>query len=457
MRYPEAESNLIELKRETPKNDQIVKTMIGFCNTHGGKLVLGVADNREIIGLSDSEIENLMESIDKSIADSCSPHVLPRVYAQRFGEQSVLIIEVSEGMNKPYFKRSEGFQKGVFVRLGRHTLRASPEMIDELTWKSKGFDYESLPVFQADWEKYLDLSAIETFLKNRKNARDFVLDELTLRSYRILVQDQARSYPTVLGLLLFGKNPQEFFSEAMIICSHFSGIDGREVIATVDCEGTLFNQFKQASAFISSRLYRSFTIQGLQRTEKLEIPEIAIREVLLNMIIHRSYALKAPAKIAIYDDRLEFFSPGSFPGPLSVENLKSGITYLRNPGICKIMREVGYIEKMGTGFITVFDAYEKNGLDVPKIFNGENFVKCILPRPSNQRLATQEKLKSEIGVSEFDQMLDLLGRSPEVSISDVMPVLSISKSTALRKLSGWVEKGLLERIGQTRNTRYRKK
>ena len=104
------------------------------------------------------------------------------------------------------------------------------------------------------------------------------------------------------------------------------------------------------------------------------------REALLNAIVHRNYHIKAPIKIAIYENRVEIFSPGQFPGPLDPKNLKTGITYLRNPAICKILRESGYVEKLGSGLITIFESYEKRNLEDPIVIEGENYIKCILPR-----------------------------------------------------------------------------
>lgn len=127
MRFPDAESNTIELKQALPQNDQVIKTIIGFCNQHGGKLIVGVANDRSIIGLTEKEIECAMEALDLSIYDACTPHIIPRLYAQRLGEKTILVIEVLEGMNKPYYRRSEGVEKGTYIRLGRHTLRATPD------------------------------------------------------------------------------------------------------------------------------------------------------------------------------------------------------------------------------------------------------------------------------------------------------------------------------------------
>lgn len=447
MRFHESESNTIELKVDIPRNDQIIKTIIGFCNLHGGKLIIGVSDDRTIRGLSENDIEIAMETIQSSIFDACSPHIIPRLYTQRYGDKAILVVEVSEGMNKPYFRRSEGMEKGTYIRLGRHTIRANEEIIQELKLQTRGIDFESLPVYQATLDD-LDDSKINSFLKNRRNHGISKLDEHVMKSYNLLAYDQSKKYPSVLAILLFGRNSQLFFSEAMIICTHFQGVTGREVVATVDCEGTLFNQFNQAFSFITSRLSKSFTIKALKRDEKLEIPPVAIREALLNAIVHRNYHIKAPTKIAIYDDRIEIFSPGQFPGPIRTDNLKAGITYLRNPMICKILREANYIEKLGSGFIAIFDSYQEHGLKSPQVIEGENYIKCILPRELLNEKAT--KL-----LSNEEKILDLLSINHEITVKDVIQNILISKTSAIRHLNKLIHEGVIEKIGQTKSTRYR--
>lgn len=448
IRYPQPESNILEFKRELPRNNQIIKTAIGFCNTYGGALLIGVADNREIVGVDENCLEEVMASLDKAIFEACSPQIRPRLYVQRFGDKTVLVIEVSEGMNKPYFQRSEGIAKGTFIRLGRNTLRATAEIIEELKWASKGIEFEQLPVFSATRED-LDFGSVQDFLKNRKNRGGDEVNEEILRGYGIVAHDQVREYPSVLGVLLFGKNPQQYYSEAMIICSHFRGISGRETIATVDCEGTLFNQFKQAYAFVTGRLSHSFIIdadESLARKEALEVPAVAIREALLNMVVHRNYHTKAPSKIAIYDDRIEFFSPGAFPGPISVEHLTTGVTYLRNPGICKVLREAGYIEKLGSGFIAIFEAYEKAHLQKPYVLEESDAVKCVLPR-----------LLEKAPLVQSDSVLikTLFERYQEVSLKEIAQTLAVSRPTAVRRINKMIKNHIIARMGKTKGVRYR--
>ncbi len=445
MKYPLSESINLEFKRELPNNNQIIKTVIGFCNQSGGQLIIGIADDGTVLGLANQDIELAMESIERSIYDACSPPIIPRISTQILENKRIIVIEVSEGMSKPYHSRSEGPTRGTYIRLGRTTAKATPEIIQELEWQARGVDFECLPVYHAT-KNDLDNEKIKIFLNERINHGRAIPTEETLKAYNLITYEHSKTYPSVTGILLFGRNPQSFLTEAMIICSHFKGTAGREVIATVDCNGTLFSQFNQALNFITERLQRSFVIKTAKRVENFELPTIAIREALLNMIVHRNYHIKAPSKIALYNDRIEFFSPGQFPGPLDTSNLTKGISYLRNPIICKIMREAGYIEKLGSGFIEIFTSYEKMRLKSPTVIEGENYIKCILPRLHQQ--------KSDIDETDINKLKNLLTIKPEITIGDVIRHLSVSRSTALRRINELVEVQFIKRIGQKKAARY---
>lgn len=444
--YPHCESSTLELKREIPKHDQIIKTLIGFCNQHGGKLVIGVQDDRKVCGLSDKEIDEILNWAEKAVYEASTPPIIPKVSIQRIGDQAVLELEVSSGMNKPYYRNSEGIEKGTYIRLGRNTVRASPEMIEELRWKSRGLHYEETPLYRVTIDS-IKISSVQKFLQKRKNRGEDECCHTMLLSYGLAINEQAHTYPTVAGMLLFGENPQRYITEGMIICTHFRGTEGRDIVATVDCEGTLFDQFLKAFDFILTQLTRSVTFDGPQRKEDLEIPEKAVREALLNAIVHRNYHLLAPIKVAIWSDRVEIFSPGGFPGPISTNNLRTGRSYLRNPNICKVFREAGYVEKLGSGFIVILDSYEAAGLPKPQVVDGGDYVKCILSRPSTIRAQVPEELLASKVLALFDQY-------QELRMVDMVKILGLPRSTLSRTVSQLVEQKLLNRIGKTRAVRY---
>ncbi len=451
-RYPETESATVEWKELLPQQPPIYRTVVGFCNQNGGKIILGVKDDGTIVGLSQNQIEEYLETLERDIYQACTPPIIPRVYAKRIEDKGVVIIEVSSGMNKPYYVTAEGQDLGTYVRIGAHTLKANAQMIEELRWQAKGLHFETMLHYQAS-PKDLDQKKIKAFLKTRRNQKNnqkkTTYNNAMLQAYHLIGEEHTKYHATNSGLLLFGKHPQRYFSESMIICTHFRGVSGRDVAATIDCEGTLFEQFESAYTFLLSRLSRSFVIRGAKREETLEIPEDAIREALLNAIIHRNYHQLSPTRVSIYDDRVEILSPGNFAGPLDKTSMKAGLTFLRNPLICRIFREAGYVEKMGTGLLIIFESFEKRGLEEPQIFELNCFVTCILPR--------KMKIASTLLSNDSQKIEEIIKTHGEITIDELLKMLSLSRPTIWRRIQELLRKGVVERIGHTRGARYRYK
>ena len=452
MKFPGEESSTLEFKQNLPTKQELAKTIIAFCNLYGGRLVIGVDDHGEILGIPEKEIDYLMESLLQSIFHNCTPTIIADLHTQRIEDKLILILEVSEGMSKPYFLTSKGVDDGTYIRLGKQSMKASPEIIQELQWQSKGKSPDMKPVYQAS-VKDLDIEAIESFFRNRiqkpDEAPSISTEELMLH-YKILVREHQRLFPSIAGILLFGKRPQDFLGEAYMIGTHFKGIGGREALATRDFARNLFAQYEECLSFVISRLNRQFTIQGAnRRNEKLELPEVAVREAVLNAIVHRDYFLPGPTKVAIFDDRIEIFSPGTFPGPLNSANLEMGLTYIRNFLISRIFREAGYIEKLGTGFLTIFKVYREENLPKPIVMEGPGFVKCILPRSTMQQAKTEAALPEQ-------QLMKLFLLTDEIRPSDVIRALSISRATASRILTKLVQQGLLVKKGKAGATKYKR-
>lgn len=466
MKYPATESSIVEFKREIPTNDKIVKTVVGFCNQHGGSLIIGVADDGTICGIDPQKANQMMEYLDKTIYEATAPPIIPLIYTRQIIDKTLLVVEVSGGMNKPYYKLPS-LSEGTYIRLGRSTLKANADMIEELRWSSRGKSYETMPVYQAT-QNDLNEKNMLLFWGSRKQGDPVTtITDALLASYHLTIKEHHQTYPTVAGILMFGDDPQHYFSEAMILCNHFSGVEGRNSIASRDCNGGLFEQFNQAYNFIINHLEYRFEIVGAKRVDTLEVPAVAIREALLNVIVHRNYHIPAPIKIAIYDNRIEIFSPGNFPGPLHTDNLRQGITFLRNPIICKLFREAGYIEKLGTGFITIFDSYQQYDLAAPTVIEGENYVKYILPRKKYNKYRIAKVLENQVGESEgvydiprpklsrkLDDILSLFISAENIAISDVIHYLGIPRATAGRHLAELVDRGVLMKQGEGKKVTY---
>lgn len=174
------------------------------------------------------------------------------------------------------------------------------------------------------------------------------------------------------------------------------------------------------------------------------IPEVALREAIVNALLHRKYSIPGSVKIALYDNRLEIFSPGNFPGLVDMNNLGDGTTYLRNPNLARNARRFGIIEKLGTGIRLILESCKKAGLKKPEFIEGADSVKVIFHfLPDEEKFSLEE-----------DKLLALFNMREEVKVEDVQTYLNVSRNTATRRLTQLLENGHIKRIGKGPAVRY---
>ena len=445
MHYPGTESSTLEFKEALPNTNKLLQEAVAFANQYGGRIVIGVRNDGTIKGIDESQADQLLEFVKNAFYREITPPLMALVFSRRFGDHVVLIIEVHEGTTKPYHLTTVGVKEGTFVRVGRSSVRATADTIQMFQWAARGRFPDEFPVYRASW-KNIDEQKFRLFLKNRKVGGSTPDLRKIALSYRIITEEQGREFATTAGILLFGRETQALLPECHIVCSQFKGTSGRDALRSIDCTGTLFEQFEQAFEFTTSCLSTSFQIRSVVRTEEYEIPLIAIREIFLNAVVHRDYSLKAPTKIAIFDDRIEVFSPGNFPGPLTLDLLEAGITYVRNAFICKVFREAGYIEKLGTGFSTVFRLFREAHLLLPVVNEGSGFVKCILPRKKSGTDGT--------ATLPHGRAVQFINSRGAVSIRDLSQELQTSRATAGRILKELIEANKIKSQGRGPSTRY---
>jgi predicted HTH transcriptional regulator len=438
MIYPERESRHLEFKSELPTFTKLIKTCVAFANGVGGKIVIGIKDKtREIIGIDDSIRDKIYDEFPNSLYDSTSPSLIAEIYEKNYGEVNVLIIEIPHVLKKPVFIRKEGLPNGVYLRAGSNTRRANEEYIEELMRENKRTTYDEEPI----------QAPIEILSKELINNIYPKATTVKLLSEKIIVQNTAtpkRFHPTIAGTLWFSENPDKYIPEAHLRCTRFKGIDGREIIQTEEIGGDLRDQIGDSLRLISSWLQRNLTLKGPVLKGKMIIPEEALREAIINAVVHRKYSIPGAVKIALYENRLEIFSPGILPGLVDINNLGDGTTYLRNPNIAKIARRIGYMEKLGTGINLILESCRAAELKAPEFIEGTDSFKVIFHfLPSMEGKYMDEEV-----------LLKLFLMREEVNISEVMYYLNISRNTATRRLKKLVESGKLKRIGKGPAVRY---
>lgn len=455
------ESGILEYKKEFPNNNQILKTAIAFSNCYGGKIVLGIDDKKNIVGVDKKTICEKIEFLQKMIYENCTPNVFSQVYSQKVNDKYILTIEIPRGLRKPYFITSDGVANGTYVRIGNSTIKATDNIIRELEWQGRGVFLDETPVFYSSIDEF-DFDKFHNFISSKKHTNKTQRKNISndiLSSYGLIYQEHNQTFLTIAGNLLFGKKPQKYSPEAFILCSHFKGTGGREIISTINCTGTLFEQLEAAYNFVENRLSKSIKIKSIVRDEKFEIPLIAVREILINAVVHRNYFIPGPVKIAIYNDRIEIFSPGAFPGPIDVRTLGNGVTYIRNNAIAKIFFEAKIVEKLGSGFATLFDEYRKYSLKKPIVIDGGDFIKCILPREKDDSASSIGKLNNHqidnLIISNEEKIFQLFYQKEIWSISEIIKKTKIARSTAGLALKRLVEENKVLKFGKGPGSKYR--
>ena len=434
--YSGRESKNLEFKSKLPPFNVIIKTCVAFANGFGGKIIIGVEDKTgRIIGVSDKDRNRLYEDFHNSLYDSVAPALMARVWEKSFNDLSVLVIEILPGPKKPYFLKSYGIPKGVYIRVGSCTRRANDDYVEELVREGQRMPFDE------------ELIGGSTDILSRELLQEYydgkVLDKRLLsdKIIGIFPANSDRYLPTVAGVLFFSPTPHMYISEAVVLCTQFKGDKGREIIRTEELKAPLGQLADNAFNLVCSWLQQGYQLEKTRLKRKIPIPEEALREAIINALIHRKYSIPGAVKVAVYDNHCEVFSPGSFPGVVDVTNLGDGTTYLRNPVVARIARKMGLAEKLGSGIRLIFDSCQKAGLKKPEYYEDGDFVKVVFSFESIQR-----KDSSEI--------MDFIKQRGKLTNKDVMKLLNVSRNTATRKLNVLMKQGKLIRCGKGPSVYY---
>jgi len=365
------EGKTLEFKQDLSSPKNMLKTLVAFANTAGGRLIIGVEDDsKEVIGVSDPLDEE--ERICNLIADSIKPRLVPNVELISFENKTLLVVEVYPSGSRPHCLKSEGSTDGVYVRLGSTNRKADRELIAELKRSVAGtsFDEQALPdrtVDDLDFE-----AAAVCFERHRKLMKN------ELESLRLVVKYQGHLVPTVGGMLLFGKDRELNFPDAWIQCGRFIGKDKADIFDHIDIHDHLPIAVEKVMEFFKKHAMRGADFSELRRKDVWSIPLTILREAVVNAVVHADYSQRgAPIRIAFFDDRIEIENPGILLPGMTVEDMLQGVSKIRNHVIARVFRELDLIEQWGSGVRRMFKEAEALGLPQPEIIEVGMRVRLI--------------------------------------------------------------------------------
>ncbi len=423
-----SESSTLELKRQVV--DDIRKTVIAFANSEGGTIYIGIDDDGTVVGVKD--VGDEMLRLSNMIRDAIKPDVTMFVsYTQEKEKgKDIIKVTVQKGTECPYYLHSKGLRpEGVFVRQGASSVPATESSIRRMIMETDGDSYEEMRslnqelTFDAAVQEFKIRSV--PFGANHLKALHLVNEDGIYTNLDLLLSDQCAH--SIKAAVFEGKEKAVFK-------------DRREFT------GSLLKQLNDAFAYISqyNRVRAEFT--GLYRNDKKDYPEEALREALLNVLVHRDYAYSASTLISIFDDRIEFISVGGLVKGINLSDIMLGVSATRNERLANIFYRLTLIEAYGTGVPKIMNNYKGFAVQ-PEIEVTDNAFKITLPNQNEQVQDVGPTLDEK-------RIIELAVRLGRLKRKDVESELNISQTMSGRILKSMVNKQLLEIVGQGKNTVY---
>jgi ATP-dependent DNA helicase RecG len=429
----QGEGLMLEFK-ENFDSKNITKEMCAFANTQGGKIFIGVDDTGKIKGIN---LTNKIKSELQDAARKCDPPI--NIQFETF--DNILILDVKEGLNKPY-RCSTGF----FLRQASSSQKLSTDEIRDFFNKEGKILFDEAINKEFNFRNGFVKSKFEMFLQTAKISK--VLKDIDiLKNIGILTPQKEFKNA---GVLFFCDNIEKFFRHAIITCVMYKGINKYKVIDRKDFTEDILSNYNNTMAFLFRNLRLEYKINTVgPRKEILEIPEEALREAVINAIAHRDYNEKrANIQIDIFDDRVEISNPGGLVSAMKKEDFGKK-SFPRNPLLFSLLKSVNLVEKIGSGIERIKQSMKQSGLPAPK-FESTSFFTVILPRPLTPQVAPQ--VAPQVILTELEtKILKEIKKYPQISRKKIAENLMIKSDTVKEYIARLKKKNVIKRIGKTSN------
>jgi len=416
-------------------HDEYLKWICGFANASGGILYVGIDDTGKVTGIDN--YNDLLEQLPNKFRDILGLCVELNLKEEN-GRYYIEILV-------PHYDVPISVRGKYYVRSGSTLQELKGLILNEFILKRTGKTWDDIPVESATLED-IEEEAIKFFIKRAMKSNRIAPDAAesdpkTLLHNLHLVNDSGKLKNA--ALLLFGKDPRKYFTSAYFKIGRFGESDTdlrfQDVVG-----GNLIEMPEKVMEILKNKyLVSPIRYEGLQRVEELEYPETALREAILNAIVHKDYK-GSTIQLSVYDSKVILWNPGTLPDELSIEILKGNHPSLpRNKSIADIFFKAGYIEAWGRGISMMINACLKAGLPEPTIEEVAGgfqitFLKDIFSEDYLKRLGLSER---QINAIEYTKKFG------EITNSKYQEVADVSKATATRDIKELEQKKLLKNIG----------
>jgi len=422
--------------------DEYLKWICGFANAKGGRLIIGKDDNGQVVGIENSK--RLMDDIPNKIQNHLG--IICDVNLHENDKNKYIEIEV-----KPY-DAPISYKGKYHYRSGSTKQELKGATLNEFLLKKVGKTWEEALEENATFDE-ISKDAIDEFKYEavRSQRYQMVKDETDYQQIFSNLRLYSENSLKRSALVLFGKDPRNYVINAFVKIGKFGNSDSELLFQEV-VEANAFQLADKTIEILEKKYFKkSISYLGLNRVETSEYPYKAVRECLLNAIIHRNY-FGPPIQISIYDDRFMVWNPGLLPEELTIEDLKiKHASYPRNSLIADVFFKAGLIETWGRGTIKIIEECAKVGLPDPKfeIMSGGIAVTFFKDRFSEQWLIEQQLNDRQLRAVMY------LKKNDYITNSIYQDVCQTSERTASRDLEQLTEKQIFIKTGERKGTKYK--
>jgi ATP-dependent DNA helicase RecG len=460
------EGRTLEFKRDLSSLRRVMQTLVAFANTAGGTLVIGRDDDGTVRGVSDPQSEE--ERLASAISDNIVPGLFPDIEVVSSGGVELLVVRVARWPG-PFHLAADGPERGVYVRLGSTNRQADAATLAELKREAEQLAFDQHPCVGAD------LGDLDIELTRRLfAAQGREIDEAKLESLGVLIRYGSELVPSNGGVILFGRAEarQQRFPDAQVRCARFKGTGKADFLDQLDIETSVLGAVDEAARFVRRNTRLAAKIESLHRKDVPEYPLLALREALVNAVAHTDYQLTGMnIRVAVFDDRLEIESPGTLPFGLTIEDLKAGVSRIRNPVIARVLRELTLMETWGSGYRRIREDCAALGHPLPDWVELGSVVRCVFSPhpevvavsgagatdvPANVPASVPANVPAGTELSERQQwFMEQVAKGAPVRPKHLADKFGVSEKTAKRDIGALTEFGIVEFVGPTKTGRYR--
>ena len=435
----EGEGLTVEFKeRYTPKID---RDIVAFANSKGGLLLLGVDDRGKVVG---EKLTNRMKAEINAIARNCDPSIHIKKIRQA---GKIVVVEVAEGDEKPY-----GSSSGFYRRLDAVTQKMTQREVRSIFRETDDMSFEDITCRDLSL-KDISLKKIKSFLHEANMS--YKISKANLASFLTSLSIYRKDKINNAGALMFASKVEKFIPHAESIFASFKGMDKTNIYDRNDVRDDLLIQFSEAVAFLKKHLNVRSEIRGFDRFDIYEIPLDALREAVVNAIVHREYRITGTSiYVRIFDDRVEIENPGGLPDGITKRDFgKSSVR--RNPIIADLFHRMGKVERMGSGIERMRDLMRKAGLKEP-VFEMDAFFRVTFYRDPRYSLkadssekvrATREKTRGKTREKTREKIIQSLKANPEITMEGLAEIIGITSKGIEWQIKKLKEEGVVRRIG----------